>query len=299
MGKFKFNINIKEIKQYDDDQIQNRKKKEIKSSNNDYLDTIAALQCQQSTECTNVPNNNCLNNSLNTSFLNSYTLNNSDSNSLIQINYSLNSSDSQSTFYDSKSYINKNDSLLEKEKEKENKFNLVRANFYIKNRLYDIPLNIEYNICNLPPKYKINEIYSAYLYPNDFTTYCITITAFLKKDEIYINSKDEVNNTKNYISLLGLYFCGENIEIKNENKIITMKCEPNEFMCKQCMELNKKLYNINDKYLININGRIAKKNKGTYHCFGHFLSGNQIEDCIVKFTCKSCKILNLLSEYYF
>ena len=294
MGKLKINININEIRQYNVEQIKN-KKKEIKSSNNDYLDTIAALQSQESTECRNIPNNNSINNSLNMSFLNSYTLNNSDTNSLI--NYSLNSSDSRSTFYDSKSYINKKDSLLEKEKE--NKFNLVRTNFYIKNRLYDIPLNIEYNICNIPPIYKINDIYYAYLYPNDFTTYCITITAFIKKNEIYINSKDEVNNKTNYFSLLGLYFCGENIEIKKENEIITKTCAPNEFICKQCMELNKKLYNINNKYLININGRVSKKNKGTYHCFGHFLCGNQIKDCIVKFTCKSCQILNLLSEYYF
>lgn len=294
MGKLKININIIEIRKYNDEQIQNRKK-EKKSSNNDYLNTIAALECEESTECTYAPNNNSINEILNKSFINSYTLNNSDSNSLI--NYSLNSSDSQSTFCDSKSYINKNNSLLEKEMEK--KFNLVRSNFYLKNRLYDIPLNIEYNIYNLPPKYKINDIYCAYLYPNDFITYCITITAFLKKNEIFIYSKDEVNNTKNYISLLGLYFCGENIKIKKENEIIAKTCSPNEFMCKTCMELNKKLYNINNKYLININGRVVKKNKGKYHCFGHFLCGNQIEDCIVKFTCESCKLLNLLSEYYF
>ena len=67
------------------------------------------------------------------------------------------------------------------------------------------------------------------------------------------------------------------------------------------MEINKKKYNLKDKYLININGRVAKINKGSYHCFGHFLCGyneNQIEDCISKFSCKACKLLDEYSNYY-
>ena len=64
------------------------------------------------------------------------------------------------------------------------------------------------------------------------------------------------------------------------------------------MEKNKKMYNIQSKYLININGRVAKMNKGKYHCFGHFSVGNQIEDCISKFSCKACKNLDTLSNYY-
>ena len=293
MGKFKITIDIKGINKFHNDQLQN-KVKEIKISNNDFVNKIIALKCEKSTEVTNTPNTNNIDN-LNKSFFNSFTLNNSVSNYSF-INYSLNSSDSQSTFCDSISCKNKNDTFYEREKEKS--FNLIRADFYLKKRLYDIPLNIEYNIFNLPPKYKINDIYYAYLYPNELITYCITISGFLHNDEIYINSKDEVNNTKKYLSVLGLYFCGEKVEIKKENEIITRTCAPNEFLCKKCMELNKKLYNINSKFLININGRVAKKNKGTYHCFGHFLCGNQIEDCIVKFTCKSCKILNLLPDYY-
>ena len=68
------------------------------------------------------------------------------------------------------------------------------------------------------------------------------------------------------------------------------------------MELNKKKYNINDNYLININGRLAKTNKGSYHCFGKFLSGikrNEIEDCIKKFSCRACKALDYYSKYFF
>ena len=64
------------------------------------------------------------------------------------------------------------------------------------------------------------------------------------------------------------------------------------------MKNNKEIYNIKKNYLININGRVAKINKGKYHCFGHFLVGNQIEDCISKFTCKACKLLQIYSEYY-
>ena len=96
---------------------------------------------------------------------------------------------------------------------------------------------------------------------------------------------------------LGLYFCGKEIKIENEIK----KCAPNEFICKECMEINKKKYNLNGKYLININGRVAKINKGSYHCFGHFLygnNGNQIEDCISKFSCNACKLLDNYCNYY-
>ena len=64
------------------------------------------------------------------------------------------------------------------------------------------------------------------------------------------------------------------------------------------MKINKEKYIIKNNYLIAINGRIAKKNKGSYHCFGHFLCGNQIEDCIKKYTCKSCKLLNYYSNIY-
>ena len=69
-------------------------------------------------------------------------------------------------------------------------------------------------------------------------------------------------------------------------------------MCKKCMEINKKHYNIKNKYLININGRVAKINKGSFHCFGHYLIGNQIEQCISTFSCKACKLLDFCSKYF-
>ena len=64
------------------------------------------------------------------------------------------------------------------------------------------------------------------------------------------------------------------------------------------MGINKKRYNIKNNYLINIKGRVAKINKGSYHCFGHFLCGIQIEDCVSKFSCEACKMLDLYSSYY-
>jgi len=54
------------------------------------------------------------------------------------------------------------------------------------------------------------------------------------------------------------------------------------------MEKNKRKYNLKNKYyLVNINGRVAKKTKDedkVFHCFGHFLIGKmQIEICLDKF----------------
>ena len=68
------------------------------------------------------------------------------------------------------------------------------------------------------------------------------------------------------------------------------------------MEKNKKRYNLKNKYLININGRVAKKIKDEdkeFHCFGHFLIGKiQIENCLDKFCCEACKLLGKYENYY-
>ena len=69
------------------------------------------------------------------------------------------------------------------------------------------------------------------------------------------------------------------------------------------MEKNKKRYNLKNKYLININGRVAKKIKDEdkeFHCFGHFLIGKiQIENCLDKFCCEACELLSQYENYYF
>ena len=173
---------------------------------------------------------------------------------------------------------------------KEKKFNTARADFYLKNKLYDIPLTIINSTDYITPeKYYIKDNYYAFVYPNECKTYFITQSGFLYKNEYE-------NNNINIDSPLGLCFCGKTV--KNDSDLNLKKCEPNEFMCKNCMEKNKQRYNIKEKYLININGRVAKINKGKYHCFGHFLNGNKLEDCITNFSCEACKLLNLYSFYY-
>ena len=47
----------------------------------------------------------------------------------------------------------------------------------------------------------------------------------------------------NFNFILGLYFCGKKEQIKIRNQIESKICKPNEFICKQCMHLNKQKYN--------------------------------------------------------
>ena len=185
-----------------------------------------------------------------------------------------------------------------KSENSENKFNSVRANYYLKHNLYDIILNLpKQETPYIPKKYKINEEKFGFLYPDEITSYCITKTGFLSN--VTDNTINEYNNDKQFKNKLGLYFCNDDIEIQTENGKIYKKCAPNQFICKQCMKKSKERYEIKSKYLINIYGRVTKKNKGRYHCFGHFLCGNQIKDCIHNFSCKACKLIDLNSQYYF
>jgi len=148
----------------------------------------------------------------------------------------------------------------------------------------------------IPEKYKINDRLSVLLYPDDYNTFYFYKSRKLGDTIINDLDNEETKFTK-FDNSIGLYFCGKEIKIENEIK----KCAPNEFICKECMKVNKKKYNIKNDCLININGRVAKINKGSYHCFGHFLcgsKGNQIEDCISKFSCKACNMLDYYSKYY-
>lgn len=205
-------------------------------------------------------------------------------------------SDSNSTYDNSKSLgiSHSTENIYPENQEK--KLNSVRANFCLKNNLYDIVLNPN---LYLPQKYKIDEIHYVLAYQKDIITYGFTQSAFLAKENVKINNIILMNiDESKYYFKLGLYFCDKEIEVKIGNEIHKKKCTPNEFMCKKCMEVNKKHYNIKKNYLINIYGRVAKINKGDYHCFGHFLLGNQIEQCISKFSCNGCKVLDLYSKYF-
>lgn len=228
-------------------------------------------------------------------FSNNINISNSD--------YSLEKKDdSYSTLEASKifnSLIFFNSNLPNNNKIPENQFNSLRNAFYEKHKLYDIPLSKNYKEYNFPPKYKINIKCFAFLYENCLTTFPVCISGFLFKEENKnISLGSILDNESKYMESLGLFFCGRNIEIKIERGIETKKCLANQFICKKCIDINRKLYNIKSKFLININGRVSKINKGKYHCFGHFLIGNVIEDCINTFSCNACKILDQYSMYY-
>ena len=167
---------------------------------------------------------------------------------------------------------------------------------YLAKNLYDKPLC--QNNSNLPDIYEINERFSAFVYPNDCNTYYITASGVFEKKGFIVKIMDQDTGEKEYKYEYGLYFCGVAKDIKINGKTEKKICNPNSFMCKNCMEKNKRKYGIQKRYFININGRIVKKNKDKYHCFGHFLEGNQIENCIDKFTCEACKFFNECKHYY-
>ena len=173
-------------------------------------------------------------------------------------------------------------------------FNNSRIQYYLKYKLNDVLLNESQNKA-MPEKCQIKGEYWTFLYPNDLNTYCITQSGFLAHDKkkTIILGEDQNINERN-----GLSFCGKNVEIKTEKGLETKKCSANEFICKECMEKNKEMYDIKRNYLININGRVAKMNKGKHHCFGHFYEGKTIQDCITKFSCNACKMLDTFSNYY-
>ena len=168
-----------------------------------------------------------------------------------------------------------------------------KKNYWINCKLYDVKIknkNFDY-----PILYELDKETNkyCYLYKNELVTYNFVKSVIFGENYI-IN--DELLKDKNYHELFGLCFCQSNI-ILNEKEI--QKCCPNEMICKDCMEKNKNMYNLKNKYLININGRAARKHKRRFHCFGHFLIGNQIENCVDKFSCEACKLLDKFENYYF
>ena len=182
----------------------------------------------------------------------------------------------------------------------EKKFNNMRAKYYINQNIFDIQYCDEIQVNNIitSPKYKIDEEHYGIVYNNDLKTNYMTKSTYLSGKSVINELPEEETQGEIFNQSVGLYFCGEEINLENEGKAETKKCEANNFICKKCMETNKKLYNIKSKYLINIKGRVAKINKGGYHCFGHFLCDSQIEDCITSFSCMACNLLNKYSYYY-
>jgi hypothetical protein len=167
-----------------------------------------------------------------------------------------------------------------------------KKNYWLKYDLIDVKLNNK--IDNLDLCQLDGEKY-CYIYKNSLNTYYFIQNVHFGKNYI-IN--DETSKDPDYKESFGLFFCGKKIEYNNNTDV---KCCPNGMICKNCMEKNKKRYQIDNLYLVNINGRTAKrKNKELgFHCYGHFIKGNQIEICLKEFKCEACKLLDRYENYYF
>jgi len=287
----KFNLDIDSIKKEYENKLED-KIKEIKDTNLTYTEKRILVLKEEKTTTYNINDEIDINNKKENILL----MNKSNDSCIYENQKNSYSGDPNSTYDDSNIHKSKDDHSLDISNTTEiKKFNIVKRNFYKKNRLYDIILNKEESNLLLPPKYIIDDKIFGFVYPNKLTTYYFTYSGQFTKGSLPIDSEATKYDDSCYNSLLGLYFCGKNIEIKNEIK----KCAPNEFICKNCMAKNKKKYNIKENYLINICGRMAKISMKGYHCFGHFSSENHmIEDCINKFSCSACKLLNLYSDYY-
>jgi len=141
-----------------------------------------------------------------------------------------------------------------------------KTKYWINYRLYDITISSLFGQIKLPRLMELDKFKCCYLYLNNLETYHYIKSEFLDSNKIINNDKYNIHEDKTNNSL-GLYFCGKIIEYNNENII----CCPNSIICKKCRE-----YNLKNKYLININGRVAKKSKckdKVFHCFGHYLIG--------------------------
>lgn len=176
-----------------------------------------------------------------------------------------------------------------------------KKNYWLKYKLYDIKLEVKNIDIKLPKLYPINNETFCYFYLNKLTTYHFIKSAQFD-DEYIINDIKYDSNECKYNESLGLFFCGKDIELDNGKEI--KKCAPNSMFCKDCMEKNKKRYKLKNRYLININGRPSKKRKVNnkevgYHCFGHFLLGNQSEVCLEQFSCEACQLLDKYEKYFF
>ena len=195
-----------------------------------------------------------------------------------------------STFQDSKeakAQIPETDDLFKTVKSKI--FNEARAQIHIKYKIFDDLLTNKNSDLIFPEKYNVDFTHYVFVYENNYKTYPIICNETFKHEkDIKFNNLEEP---------LGLHFCGKKVKLKGEIEI--KECAPDNFICKECMEKNKKRYNLPDNYLININGRVSKNIKGRYHCIGTFGKGKSFEYCVNNFTCKACEILNSCQNYYF
>lgn len=162
--------------------------------------------------------------------------------------------------------------------------------YWIKYDLYDVKQNI---YIEYPTLLKLDEDKFYYTYNNKLSTYYFIKNVQFGKD--YSVNNDVIIDDK-FNEKFGLFFCGKNIELDDKE---IKKCCPHEMLCIDCMIKNKKRYHLKSRYSININGRASKKYNKSFHCFGHFYIGKQIEICRDKFSCEACKLLDKYEKYYF
>ena len=167
-----------------------------------------------------------------------------------------------------------------------------KKNYWLKYDLIDVKLDNKIDNLDLC---ELDKEKYCYIYKNSLNTYYFIQNVHFGKNYI-IN--DETSKDPDYKKSFGLFFCGKKVEYNNNTDV---KCCPNEMICKNCMEKNKKRYQIDNLNLVNINGRTARrKNKELgFHCYGHFIKGNQIEICLKGFKCEACKLLDKYENYYF
>ena len=298
----KHRLEIEKIrKEYNEKYFSNNKTTE----NDDNLNAFEKKEIfikKEKTESTVIDNSNkaLVNNLTNTTINNNSTLNISNYN-----NYSINDNSSiinESTRDETQLEIDpmKESKTNQNEKKDEKIFNKLRADYYIKNKIFDKVYydEKEENKIITSPKYKIDEKHYGLLYDNDLTTNYLTKSTILSGKRIINELTEKEKEGRSFNESVGLIFCGKEIKLEKDGKTVIKKCEPNNFICKECMEVNKKYYNIKNTYLINIKGRVSKLNKGSFHCFGHFNCENHIEDCATKFSCKACETLNTYEDYY-
>ena len=298
----KHRLEIEKIrKEYNEKYFSNNKTTE----NDDNLNAFEKKEIfikKEKTESTVIDNSDkaLVNNLTNTTINNNSTLNISNYN-----NYSINDNSSiinESTRDETQLEIDpmKESKTNQNEKKDEKIFNKLRADYYIKNKIFDKVYydEKEENKIITSPKYKIDERHYGLLYDNDLTTNYLTKSTILSGKRIINELTEKEKEGRSFNESVGLIFCGKEIKLEKDGKTVIKKCEPNNFICKECMEVNKKYYNIKNTYLINIKGRVSKLNKGSFHCFGHFNCENHIEDCATKFSCKACETLNTYEDYY-
>ena len=184
-----FNILTNNVKEEWENKLSYNKNSKKNSEMNNFEIRLLALKIDKTTEnFKNIPKIGYLNFSI---IYNSSILNNSFYNTTFNIQN--HSDSSNSTFCDTKSFINAQNSNPNSfsiiEQPKEYKFNSVKTNFYLKNNLYDIKLYEVYNNFNIPTKYIINAEFYAFLYPFEISTYAILIIVYLitAKIKIYLN----------------------------------------------------------------------------------------------------------------